>query len=69
MSKSAIPTRITATPAAREAISRLRAARGGPLMFGPVLRPLQHTNVSASGCRTNSPVWVAGLTLPRPGRG
>ena len=33
MSESAIPTRITATPAAREAISRLRAARGGPLTF------------------------------------
>jgi uncharacterized protein (DUF779 family) len=33
MSESVIPTRITATPAAREAISRLRAARGGPVMF------------------------------------
>ena len=32
-SESAIPARITATPAAREAISRLRAARGGPVMF------------------------------------
>jgi uncharacterized protein (DUF779 family) len=33
MSESASPARITATPAAREAISRLRAARGGPVMF------------------------------------
>jgi uncharacterized protein (DUF779 family) len=33
MSGSASPARITATPAAREAISRLRAARGGPVMF------------------------------------
>lgn len=28
-----MPTRITATPAAREAIARLRAARGGAVMF------------------------------------
>ena len=27
------PARVTATPAARQAIVRLRAARGGPLMF------------------------------------
>jgi uncharacterized protein (DUF779 family) len=33
MSESAIPARIKATPAAREAISALRAARGGPVMF------------------------------------
>ena len=33
MCESAIPARITATPAAREAISRLRATRGGPVMF------------------------------------
>jgi len=33
MSESVIPARITATPAAREAIGRLRAARGGPVMF------------------------------------
>lgn len=33
MSESAIPARISATPAAREAISRLRAARGAPVMF------------------------------------
>jgi uncharacterized protein (DUF779 family) len=33
VSESAIPARITATPAAREAISRLRAARGAPVMF------------------------------------
>jgi len=33
MSGSVIPARITATPAAREAISRLRVARGGPVMF------------------------------------
>jgi len=33
MSESASPARIMATPAAREAISRLRAARGGPVMF------------------------------------
>ena len=33
MSESAITARITATPAAREAISLLRAARGGPVMF------------------------------------
>jgi uncharacterized protein (DUF779 family) len=33
MSESAIAARITATPAAREAITRLRAARGGPVMF------------------------------------
>jgi uncharacterized protein (DUF779 family) len=28
-----MPTRISATPAAREAIARLRAARGGAVMF------------------------------------
>ena len=33
MSESSITARITATPAAREAISRLHAARGGPVMF------------------------------------
>ena len=33
MTESASPARITATPAAREAISRLRAARGAPVMF------------------------------------
>ena len=33
MSESVMPARITATPAAREAIGRLRAARGGPVMF------------------------------------
>ncbi len=33
MTESANPARITATPAAREAISRLRAARGAPVMF------------------------------------
>ena len=33
MSESTISPRITATPAAREAISRLRAARGAPVMF------------------------------------
>jgi uncharacterized protein (DUF779 family) len=33
MSTSASVTRIEATPAAREAISRLRADRGGPVMF------------------------------------
>ena len=34
MSESVIPARITATPAAREAITALRAARGGdPVMF------------------------------------
>lgn len=33
MTESATPARISATPAAREAISRLRAARGGPVMF------------------------------------
>ena len=33
MSESATPTRITATPAAREAITALRAARGAPVMF------------------------------------
>ena len=33
MSEPAIPARITATPAAREAIARLRAARGAPVMF------------------------------------
>jgi uncharacterized protein (DUF779 family) len=33
MSDSAVPARITATPAARGAISRLRASRGGPVMF------------------------------------
>ena len=33
MSQTATPARVTATPAAREAISRLRAAQGGPVMF------------------------------------
>jgi uncharacterized protein (DUF779 family) len=33
MSESVIPARITATPAAREAITRLHAGRGGPVMF------------------------------------
>ena len=33
MSESVIPARITATPAARKAISALHAARGGPVMF------------------------------------
>ena len=33
MTESDTPARISATPAAREAISRLRAARGGPVMF------------------------------------
>src|ERR1035437_6640976 len=33
MSESVIPARITATPAAREAITRLPAPRGGPVMF------------------------------------
>ena len=33
MSESVIPARITATPAARQAITALRAARGGPVMF------------------------------------
>ena len=33
MSESVIPARITATPAAREAITRLCAARGSPVMF------------------------------------
>ena len=33
MSESVIPARIMATPAAREAITRLHAARGGPVMF------------------------------------
>ena len=33
MSESATPTRITATPAAREAITALRATRGAPVMF------------------------------------
>jgi len=33
MSESVIPARITATLSAREAITRLRAARGGPVMF------------------------------------
>ncbi|WP_024285985.1 DUF779 domain-containing protein [Cellulomonas sp. KRMCY2] len=33
MSEPTIPARITATPAAREAIARLRAARGAPVMF------------------------------------
>ena len=33
MSESVIPARITATPAAREAITRLRAARGAQVMF------------------------------------
>jgi uncharacterized protein len=31
--QSVAPARITATPAAREAIGRLRATRGGPVMF------------------------------------
>jgi uncharacterized protein (DUF779 family) len=33
MSESMVLARITATPAAREAIRLLRAARGGPVMF------------------------------------
>jgi uncharacterized protein (DUF779 family) len=33
MSESVTPARITATPAAREAITRLHAARGAPVMF------------------------------------
>ena len=33
MTETANPARISATPAAREAISRLRAARGAPVMF------------------------------------
>src|SRR5674476_328764 len=33
MSESVIPARITATPAARKAITALHAARGGPVMF------------------------------------
>lgn len=33
MSESSVSPRITATPAAREAIIRLSAARGGPVMF------------------------------------
>ena len=33
MSESVLPARITATPAAREAITRLRAVRGAPVMF------------------------------------
>jgi uncharacterized protein (DUF779 family) len=33
MSEPAILARISATPAARDAISRLRAARGAPVMF------------------------------------
>ena len=33
MSESVVPARITATPAAREAIRLLRAAGGGPVMF------------------------------------
>ena len=33
MPESVIPARITATPAAREAITALRAARGAPVMF------------------------------------
>ena len=33
MSEPMVLVRITATPAAREAISLLRAARGGPVMF------------------------------------
>jgi uncharacterized protein (DUF779 family) len=33
MPESTVVARITATPAAREAIHRLRAARGGPVMF------------------------------------
>ena len=33
MTASAPPTRITATPAARKAVTALRAARGAPVMF------------------------------------
>lgn len=33
MSNQAEPARITATPAARQAITRLRAAQGAPVMF------------------------------------
>ena len=33
MSETTVPARITATPAAREAIARLCADRGGPVMF------------------------------------
>src|SRR5664279_5641978 len=33
MSQTAVPARITATPAALQAIARLRAARGEPVMF------------------------------------
>jgi uncharacterized protein (DUF779 family) len=33
MTESASPARITATPAARDAIIRLSARRGGPVMF------------------------------------
>jgi uncharacterized protein (DUF779 family) len=33
MTQTAEPGRVTATPAAREAITRLRAAQGGPVMF------------------------------------
>jgi uncharacterized protein (DUF779 family) len=33
MSESVIPARITATSAAREAVTALHAARGGPVMF------------------------------------
>ncbi len=33
MPQTAVPARVTATPAAREAITRLRAARDGPVMF------------------------------------
>ena len=33
MTQTAEPGRVTATPAAREAITRLRAAEGGPVMF------------------------------------
>jgi uncharacterized protein (DUF779 family) len=33
MSEPAIAARITATPAAREAVIRLSSARGGPVMF------------------------------------
>ena len=33
MSESDVPARITATPAAHEAIRRLRATRGEPVMF------------------------------------
>ena len=33
MSQTAVPARITATPAALQAIARLRAARGGAVMF------------------------------------